>query len=377
MRPTLYPVAVCAVMLSTACQHEQSLTEPEAVPTVESAHAPPGSSHRIAFSAGSVIFTIREDGTGLTRIFPTPSSSGPGVNVEAIEPVWSPAAPQRVAFRLMWDYGDSIVTHAAVIKTDGTGLTDLTPNTRAGRPVWSPDGTSLALTTWPTPASKQSISVVNADGTGLTSIAVGVDPAWSPDGERIVYFNESDSPLTSQNERGLWSIKPDGTSPIQLREVPGRAGTFSRLQFSPDGTRLAMCHRGPLLGAVTLWVMQSDGTGLLDLQISCDLEENAGPHWSPDGTRILTAHLRDIYVVAADGGYRSRLTVHEHPQSNNFAARWSRQGTRIAYVYADVSTVCNGVDEAIWTMLPNGSSKQRVTPCNPTVGPDGWISWGP
>lgn len=347
-------------------------TEPPVVPP-EPAFAPePQPAHRIAFHGyGSFeetqVYTIRDDGTGLTQLTTT----------STVEPVavWSPAVPNRIAFLMTWEAGGDFWSHPAVIGPNGSGLQDLTPAgvDPAHSLAWSPDGGRLVFVE--SRNNKARLMVVNADGTGLDTI--GGNPklrgtAWSPDGQRIVYFAGTDlvrTPLI--NERGVWSVKPDGTGRTKIRNAPGN-DMYTGLQFSPDGKKLAMCHKHT--NGRTLEVMNANGTGLgSSLLLECDHGQLSGPQWSPDGTRILTVHDSDLYAVALDGSSVAQLTFDGTPVWPIHQGRWSRQGTRIAYVHMVHNR--NGTDDrALFIMSANGSSKQRLTPLGMQVYSP---SWGP
>ncbi|MBA3316703.1 MAG: PD40 domain-containing protein [Gemmatimonadales bacterium] len=157
---------------------------------------------------------------------------------------WAPASPNRIAFRLLaLNDGGTLKYHVAVIGINGAGFQDLTPvGVDAATQVrWSPDGGRVAFIDYTTGR----LMVVNADGSGLIEIArnIGVDaPAWSPDGQRVAYFASKDEPRTLANERGIWSVKPDGTDRTKLRSA-SLNDFYEDLQLSPDGGRLVMCHR--------------------------------------------------------------------------------------------------------------------------------------
>jgi TolB protein len=130
-----------------------------------------------------------------------------------------------------------------VMNADGTGLTSLTSNAIEERaPAWSPDGKRLLFMcrigppgspTSTTPTFE--ICVMNADGpygaedwVRLTDNAVGdLTPSWSPDGRRIVFHRQV---AVGQGGVQLWSINstlnPDGTLPVpvQLTTPPGVNG---------------------------------------------------------------------------------------------------------------------------------------------------------
>jgi eukaryotic-like serine/threonine-protein kinase len=72
------------------------------------------------------------------------------------------------------------------INPDGTELKSLLSE-RATEPAWSPDGTKIAFT-----IRDQEIAVVNADGSGRTTLTSSIDgsaaePSWSPDGKKIAF----------------------------------------------------------------------------------------------------------------------------------------------------------------------------------------------
>jgi TolB protein len=67
------------------------------------------------------------------------------------------------------------------VNPDGSGLTFVTSGQE---PDWSPDGKHLAF------RRNDGIYVSNADGSSATRIVTGsdvVNPAWSPDGNQLVY----------------------------------------------------------------------------------------------------------------------------------------------------------------------------------------------
>src|SRR5690348_2131744 len=90
----------------------------------------PGSDGRIAFVRAGNIYTIRPDGTGLTKLTSDGHDAGPR---------WSPHG-QQIAFL---DRGN-----LWVMKADGTGKTQITsaaPAFTDSRPSWSPSGRYLAF----------------------------------------------------------------------------------------------------------------------------------------------------------------------------------------------------------------------------------------
>ncbi|MCE2398968.1 MAG: PD40 domain-containing protein, partial [Gemmatimonadetes bacterium] len=81
-----------------------------------------------------------------------------------------------------------------------------------------------------------------------------------------------------------------------------------------------------------IYVMDADGGSQTRLTDNSDLD--ISPAWSPDGTEIAFASLRDhivnIYVMDADGGNQTRLTGNRTLVDN---PAWSPDGTRIAFEF--------------------------------------------
>ncbi|MFN2469324.1 MAG: hypothetical protein ABR521_14490 [Gaiellaceae bacterium] len=130
---------------------------------------------------------------------------------------------------------------------------------------WSPDSRQLVYErSYVSRGCNDSISIVNRDGTGARTLAVGQQPAWSPLGDRIAY-----APC---RERGIWTIRPDGTehAPLSLRG--------SEPRWSHDGSRLTY-----------------EGSGrVFVLDLANRNERDLGPGWGASW-----APRRDLLLVAA------------------------------------------------------------------------------
>ena len=163
--------------------------------------------------------------------------------------------------------------HVATIGLDGEGLAILA---RGDEPAWSPDGSRIVF------ATDTGIRVMASDGSAartVTSPGVGIDeyPRWSPDGTTIVFDTTGSHPLDES-----------GFSPTsEIMTVPVEGGTPAKLtrndvgdahpDYSPDGSLLAFEEDGKI------WVMNADGSDPRRLTGGCC---SFTPRWSPDGSKI-------------------------------------------------------------------------------------------
>src|SRR5207249_6384712 len=83
----------------------------------------------------------------------------------------------------------------SIMNADGTGLTQLTHSPfNGGNPNWSPDGQHIAFHS--TRDGVGQIFVMNVDGTGLIQLTHNAfnnfAPAWSPNGQQIAFYSDRD-----------------------------------------------------------------------------------------------------------------------------------------------------------------------------------------
>ena len=100
-----------------------------------------------------------------------------------------------------------------------------------------------------------------------------LDPAWAPDGARLVYVSSRGGGLD------LWSVPAAGGPPELLFDV---AGAARAPDWSPDGARLA--YSGTVDGKTSIWVLDLDG--LEPRRVTRSTTSDLRPTWSPDGRRL-------------------------------------------------------------------------------------------
>ena len=231
------------------------------------------------------------------------------------------------------------------------------------------------------------VGKMDADGSNVTLLHLGSNPAWGPGYTRIAFNYTSGIP-----GQDIWTMNADGTGAMPVTTD----GTNFVPSFSPDGSKIAFVSTRT--GSYQIFTMNADGTNQKQLT---NVAGNTYPSWSPDGTKIMFGSSRsgndDIFVMNADGSNVQQLTTDPGVDA---AAVWSPDGKQIAYenlkagcdimiMRADGSVkkpVVNGLDDceapswssagnklafasqlstggfAIFTMNVDGSALTQITP---------------
>jgi dipeptidyl aminopeptidase/acylaminoacyl peptidase len=225
------------------------------------------------------------------------------------------------------------------IDADGSGATDLTPNTPGSSehdPAWSPDRSRIVFASDLTGVNY--LYVVNADGTGLRQLTFGfgsdIQPAWSPDGTQIAFVSR---------RADLWFqvhvMNADGTN---IRALTSLATVQQSPTWAPDSRRIAF-----QCGAA-LCLINADGSGL---QTWFSSSINAGkPDWSPDGRRIAFAFDGGVWLRNVDASGATRLTDGADPA-------WSPDGSQVVFVRRDAL----GGYEHLWRINADGTGLLQLT----------------
>ncbi|MFB0538094.1 MAG: hypothetical protein ACETWR_24290 [Anaerolineae bacterium] len=205
------------------------------------------------------------------------------------------------------------------------------------------------------------ICVMDADGANVTILtdSEGDDttPAWSPDGEHIVFVS------TRDGDREIYVMDADGRNQVNLTHNPTDDWMPS---WSPDGERIAFVSYRD--GNWEIYVMGTDGSGVI--RLTEDKADDWTPSWSPDAAEIAFCSTRDgnweIYVMDSNGSPPIKLT--ENP-GNDIAPTWSPDGQWIAF-----ESTRDGNSE-IYVMDRNGEQLRNLS--NEPMADDHGPSWSP
>jgi Tol biopolymer transport system component len=140
----------------------------------------------------------------------------------------------------------------------------------------------------------------SGEATRLTRTGTAANPAWAPDGKRLIYIAGT-TPAT----REVWTLPIDGSAePRRLVEIEG---DVVQAVLTPDGRSLVAVRRGPDTGQGELIRVALNGTAhaspLVAASLPNALRRPLEPRISPDGRFVafLDVVNQELYVRALDG----------------------------------------------------------------------------
>jgi Tol biopolymer transport system component len=243
------------------------------------------------------LYTIRSDGTQLTRLSaPCPPAGDLPKCVDDSTPAYSPDG-KSLAFSRAWGKPGTDRPQFVALMVGDLHLHHLRRVAYFGQyggdpyePAWSPDGKRLVFDndegTKLEPGRKAALYIVNADGTGLrrlTPFSLGAtdEADWSPDGSTIL-FRGGPGSFVDPGGGNLYTIRPDGTDLQQLTHFPNALGVVHNGSFSPDGQSIVFAtsynatNRGDIQHP-DLFVMRADGTDMRPITRTINWED--APDW--------------------------------------------------------------------------------------------------
>ncbi|MET1083532.1 MAG: hypothetical protein ABWY12_10860 [Burkholderiales bacterium] len=228
--------------------------------------------------------------------------------------------------------------------------------------------------------------IANVDGSNehrllLTASRLDYNPAWSKDGQWIVFTSERDG------QAELYRVKADGTALERLTNHPSYDDQGG---LSPDGNQIVFVTTRAG-GTADLWILD------LRTRKAKPLTSGPGgdfrPAWSPDGKWIAFSsdrgstlppargqweHLQlvDLYVMRSDGSGLKRLTEH-----GNFCGspKWTLDSQRVvAYCMTAQETFAYRMDDATAALLaPGGKGETRLVSIDITGSQAASLAAGP
>jgi Tol biopolymer transport system component len=244
-------------------------------------------------------------------------------------PADAPVVHQPGDERMLYIDANGAVTSAF---TDGTDAHELSPpSLDCKEPAWSPDGTRIVFAA-ADDSDHEQLYAMAADGSALTLLfpwdrKLFSDvrlPSWSVD-DVIAFAAETD--FSSGPVVSIYRISPTGDdlAPMQVR------GSNDAPAWSPGGLPLAVSSGAPG-GAHELWLWRGVDNSH-DLGVGF-LFGDLLPAWAPDGTWLAYTHSDPggldfgVYRIGADGSGEVELAA---PGNMVWRPTISRDGGTIAY----------------------------------------------
>jgi serine/threonine protein kinase/Tol biopolymer transport system component len=247
-----------------------------------------------------------------------------------------------------------------LMNSDGTAAHQITDMPEgACQPAWSPDGERIAYISPCAgnqeiyPGATIFITRVN-DPDNFFSLPLvpggDFDPAWSPDGNKIVFTS-----LRDYNRAQVYEFNLEDNS---TRSLSANTVRDSQPIYSPDGREIAFVttRRGPY----QIWIMDKDGNEAMLLSRSGSLKDTH-PVWSPDGgvimftqSELLGGVPRLAWMRVEEGNLiESRVVQEVIPMKE---ASYSPDGAWIAF-----ESWPDGSTHDIYIMTPKAIGRQRLT----------------
>ena len=221
--------------------------------------------------------------------------------------------------------------------------------------------------------SDGTIYSVNRDGSALTPLGFGFDPAWSPDGTRIAFAVSG----TSSEPYRIYVMDSDGSDRQLIAEHSTPGFRLYQPGWSPDGTQIAFTQNEPNSEGFfnRIRIFNSDGSPRPPFNPATCGGIAAAPDWSPNGERIAFWNDAEFVPACAPGGaiYSARtdasglltLSSGGSAADRNMDPSWSPNGQKVLFRRANVG---------LFTVNPNGTGQ---TPLSGDDGVTGRARWSP
>ena len=167
-------------------------------------------------------------------------------------------------------------------------------------PRLSPDGKRVLLGIADRDEHLWSYDLSAGTLTQLTFEGASRAPAWSPDGERVIFASNRNGAL---NLFALPAGGPGSTERLTTSESLQLPGSWS-----PDGNVLAFMERHPSTGR-DIWLLRRNGDRMAFLNSEAD---ESAPRFSPDGRWLAyvsnESGQAEVYVASVNGKHSNRVS---------------------------------------------------------------------
>ncbi len=258
---------------------------------------------RIAF-CGKNLWIINSNGTNLRQLGACWGS------------VWSPD-DSKVLCMSSEEVNDQFINHLYLINVDSADKTEIIKSIEVGNPAWSPDGNSILFKSI-TESRSHGIYVADSFGRNVKLIYEESSPgeratievlSWSPDGRKIAF-------VSNDNGAKLYTINPDGTGKILLTSNLSWSWT-NPYSWSPSGDKIVFAST--IGSGEHIFIANPDGTERVQITTGENkryILSGEGGSWSPDGTRLLIESSNEVFIAKLSG-YDRTATIKQGYRTAN------------------------------------------------------------
>jgi Tol biopolymer transport system component len=267
-----------------------------------------------------------------------------------------------------------------LLRAGGQRAINLTEESPADdvQPAFSPDGRQIAFR-----SSREDggLFVMGATGESARRLTTfGWNPAWSPDGEKLVYAAEpiSRTPFDRPTTSALWTVEVATGKLTRLTE-----GDAVQPSWSPGGHRIA--YWGLVEGGAQRDLFTIPASGGQPAAVTRDAAVDWSPVWSPDGKYLYFSSDRggsmNLWRVPVDersGETQGPPQPVRAPATFVAHVSFSRDGSRLVYASMLTSSTLEVFDfdpaaGVVGSAIPLDRAVRSLA--NPRVSPDGqWIA---
>jgi len=251
------------------------------------------------------------------------------------------------------------------------------PLVKGRGPAWSSYGERLAFFRESESFRDGTVYVIDQYGHYGYPIDTGIEPAWSPNGVKLLYTGaEGIARLAgAQSEAGTTLIRHDFLTGLAYSEGGTDASSdmgVGKAAWSPDSLQIAFEHLGDGdLVPAQIYLMNAGGREVQRLSTTPGLRyAESDPAWSPDGSSIAFWSYGHGLAVMQLANRSVRTLYKDFPRvAYGAGPAWSPDGSTIAFVVRDE----HSGEPAIWLVESAGGTPWEFIPnaYDPEWSPDG------